>query len=89
MAYGGGVQRLGVSQQPYSSYSPQAPCVFGASNPVSDDEVYIPCLHVPPPRRPSAHAAAASLADSDDVVPIPRFSPCSALTYIDKGRYES
>jgi hypothetical protein len=36
------------------------------------DEVPTPCLHVLFPQRPSAHAAAASLAESDDEVPIPR-----------------
>jgi hypothetical protein len=62
-----------------SCCSPQAPCVSGAPNQVSDDEVPIPCLHVTSPLRPSACATAASPSDSDDEVPIPRFSHCPAL----------
>jgi hypothetical protein len=58
-------------------YSPQVPCMFGVSNPVHDDQVPIPCLRVPFPRRPSARAAAALLANSDDEVCIPHVPPCS------------
>jgi hypothetical protein len=47
----------------------QVPYVLVASDPVSDDEVPIPCLHVPKPWRRPAHAVAASLAESDDEVP--------------------
>jgi hypothetical protein len=57
--------------------------VFGSPNLVSDDKVPIPCLHVPSHKRPSAHAAAASLEDSDDKVPIPHFPPRSALVLCD------
>jgi hypothetical protein len=44
-----------------------------------DDEDPIPRLHVPSPPQPFAHAAAPSPAPSDDEVPIPRFSYCTAL----------
>jgi hypothetical protein len=50
--------------------SHQVPCMFGALDLVSDDEVPFACLHAPTPFRHSAHAAAASLAESDDEVPI-------------------
>jgi hypothetical protein len=53
--------------------------VTGAPYQVSDDEVPISCLHVTSPPRPSAHAAAASPIDSDDELPIPRFSHHLAL----------
>jgi hypothetical protein len=56
--------------------------VFGASDLFSDDQVAIPCPHVLPPRRPSAHAAA-DFADSDDEVPIQHSSPRSALASCD------
>jgi hypothetical protein len=61
--------------------SPHVPCRSGAPDQVSDDEAPIPCLHVtpPPPPRHSARAAAVSPADSDDEVPIPRFSHHPAL----------
>jgi hypothetical protein len=36
-------------------------------------------IHVASPPRPFAHSVAASLSDSDDEVPIPRFTPLSAL----------
>jgi hypothetical protein len=36
---------------------------------VSDDEVHIPCLHVPPNMQPSDLASAALLADSNDEFP--------------------
>jgi hypothetical protein len=49
--------------------------MFGASDLVSDDKVLISCLPVPPAQRPSAHAADASLADSDDEFFIPRLPP--------------
>jgi hypothetical protein len=44
----------------------------------------LPCeialtLDPPPPKRPSAHAAAASPADSDDELPRPRFTYHHAL----------
>jgi hypothetical protein len=52
----------------------------GASDLVSDDEVRIACVLAPYPRRLSAHAAAASLADRDYKVPIP---PHSALVLCD------
>jgi hypothetical protein len=57
-----------------SCRSPQLPCVSNASDQVNDDEVPILCLHVTSPPRPSACAAAASPADSDDKSPIPQFS---------------
>jgi hypothetical protein len=53
-----------LSQSLPSGHSPPVPCVFGISDLVSNDEVPIPCLHVPSPQRPSARAAATSLADS-------------------------
>jgi hypothetical protein len=73
-----------VSPQPLprsrlSCFSPQVPCVSGAPDHVSDDEVPIPCLHVTLPPRPAARAAATSPANSDDEVPIPRFSHRPAL----------
>jgi hypothetical protein len=64
---------------PLSCSGSQAPCVFDATDLVSDNKVPIPCLHVLPPREPSAHASAASLASSDDEVLILRFSPRSAV----------
>jgi hypothetical protein len=54
----------------------------GASNApdqVSDDEAPIPCLHVTSPPHSSALAAPASPADSDDDIPILRFSHRPAL----------
>jgi hypothetical protein len=60
------------------SLSSCQPCVFGASDLVSDDEV--PCLHVPSTRQPTARAATTSLADSDDELSI---SPRSALVLCD------
>jgi hypothetical protein len=57
--------------------------VFCSSDLVSDDEVPIPCLHFPPPRQPSAHGAAPSLADSDDELPIMRNPPLSDLVSFD------
>jgi hypothetical protein len=42
-----------------------------------DDEVPIPCLLVPSPQRPSAHAMAAWLAGGDDEVSILRITPSS------------
>jgi hypothetical protein len=56
--------------------------VSGDSDPVND-EVSIPCLHVPSPRQPSARAAAASVAESDDEVPMSRIPPRSALASCD------
>jgi hypothetical protein len=47
-------------------------CVLEVGN---DDEAHIHCLHVPPPIRPSAHAAVTSLANGDCEVPIPRDTP--------------
>jgi hypothetical protein len=56
----------------------------GASDLVSNAEVSIPCLHVPLlPTGPAAHAAAALVADSDDGVPILRFTHCPALVLCD------
>jgi hypothetical protein len=55
------------------------PCILGAPDQVSDDEVPIPHLHATPPSPPSARAAATLLADSDDEVPLLRFSPRTAL----------
>jgi hypothetical protein len=66
-----------------SCCSPTMPCLSGASDPVSDDEDPIPCLHVPSPRQPPAHATAASLAKSDDDIPIPRIPPRNALVLCD------
>jgi hypothetical protein len=62
-----------------SCWSPQVPCVSGAPDQVSDDKIPIPCLQVSPPPRPSAHTTAASPADSDDELPIPRLSHRPAL----------
>jgi hypothetical protein len=53
---------------PLSCCSPQVPSEFGAADPVSDDEVPIPCLRGPPSRRPSADAAATLFEDGDDEV---------------------
>jgi hypothetical protein len=64
---------------PLSCCSPHVPNVFDALDLVSGDEVPIPCPHVPPPQRPSADAAAASLADSDDYVHVPCNPARSAL----------
>jgi hypothetical protein len=50
------------------------PCLSGAPDQVSDDEVPIPRLHVTATPRPSAYAAAISPADSDDDAPIPLLS---------------
>jgi hypothetical protein len=66
-----------LSQSLSSCYSPLVPCMFDALDPVNDDEVPIPCLHVPSPKQPSAHAAAASLEDSDDKLPISLIPPRS------------
>jgi hypothetical protein len=65
-----------------SCWRAQVPSVF-ASDLVSDDEVPIPFLHVPSPSQPSAHAAAASLADRDYEVHIPRIPPRCALVSCD------
>jgi hypothetical protein len=66
-----------VSPMPRSmsrvSCSPQVPCVPGAPDQVTNDEVPIPCMSPPPPR-PCARAAATLLVDSDDKVPILCFS---------------
>jgi hypothetical protein len=51
----------------------------GAPDRASHDEVPIPLLHVTPPPRPSALAAAPSLIKSDDEAPILPFSHCTAL----------
>jgi hypothetical protein len=67
-----------------SCRSSQVPCVFSASDQVSDEEVPIPHLYVPPPQPPSAHAAAALLADCDKV-PILHIPPCSALVSCDSN----
>jgi hypothetical protein len=37
------------------------------------NQITIPCLHVPSPTRPCAHATSNSSADSNDKVPIPHF----------------
>jgi hypothetical protein len=68
---------------PLSCFSPKVPNLFDASDLVSDVEVPIPCLHVSPTRRPSAHAAAASLANSDDKVHNLRIPPRPALVPCD------
>jgi hypothetical protein len=73
-----------LSQYPLHCCSPHVPCLFGASELVGDYQA--PRLHVPLPRQLSAHAAATSLADIDDEVPIPRLSHHYALSFIDKGR---
>jgi hypothetical protein len=59
--------------------SPQVSCVSGAPDPISDDVDPISRLHVTSPHELSAHAAAPSPAESDDEVPIPRFSHRTAL----------
>jgi hypothetical protein len=69
--------------RPLSCDSYQALSVFAASDAVSDDEVPIPCLYVSPPWRPSAHVAAASLADSDNEDHIPQMPPRSGLVTCD------
>jgi hypothetical protein len=48
--------------------------VSGTPDHISNDEVPVPRLHVTSPLQPSAHASAPSTADSEDEVPIPRFS---------------
>jgi hypothetical protein len=70
------IPRLLYPSRP-SCCSHQVPCVFGALDPVSNDEVPIPCLHVQPLWQPPAHAATALLAVSDDEVPILYIPPCS------------
>jgi hypothetical protein len=60
--------------------TPQVLGVPGAPDRVSDDEGPIPCLHVTSSPRPSAHAA--SPADSDDEVSIPRFSHHPSLVSV-------
>jgi hypothetical protein len=59
--------------------SPQVSGVSGAPDQVSDDEVPIPHLPVTAPPQPSARAAATSLAEHDDEVPVPRCSCRIAL----------
>jgi hypothetical protein len=54
--------------------------VSGASGLFRDGEVPMPCLHTSCHWRPAAHAAAASLADSDNEVPIPHFLPRVGVT---------
>jgi hypothetical protein len=49
--------------------------MIGASDLVSDVEVPILCLHGPSLWKPSAHAVAASFADSGYEIPIPRIPP--------------
>jgi hypothetical protein len=49
----------------------------------SDDDVPIPCTHVPSPQQPSTVAAPALLADSDDEDPILRNLPLSAVAVCD------
>jgi hypothetical protein len=50
----------------------RCPCNGPVSVLVRDDDVPIPCLLVPSHPRPSAHAAAVMLADSNDEVPLPQ-----------------
>jgi hypothetical protein len=59
---------------------PRVPYVFVAPALVRDG---VPCLHVPHPTQPSAPAAAASIADDDDRVPTPCFTPRPALALYD------
>jgi hypothetical protein len=61
-----------------SCCSPQVPCTAGASDQFSDVEVPH-CLHVPPPPRPFAHAAAASPANSSDALLCPHLTIHPAL----------
>jgi hypothetical protein len=49
------------------------PCVSNAFDLIGDVEVLIPHLHAPSPQQPSA--AAASLADRDEEVPLLVFHP--------------
>jgi hypothetical protein len=59
--------------------SPQVSSVSGTPDQISDGEVPIPLLRATSPPQPSARAAAPLPADSDDEVPIPRFSHRTAL----------
>jgi hypothetical protein len=61
---------------PRSCYSPQVSCT---PDQVSDDEFLILHLHVIYHLRPSGRAAATLPANSDDEVPLPRLSHCTAL----------
>jgi hypothetical protein len=47
--------------------------------PIPDDDFPIHCLRVPSLLQASAHAAAASLEDGDDAVPIPYIPPRSGF----------
>jgi hypothetical protein len=51
---------------------------------VRDDEVPIPCLHIPSPA--AFCSCCGCLASDSDKVLILRIPPRSALMYIDKGR---
>jgi hypothetical protein len=60
-----------------SCFSPQVPCVPGASDLVSDEDVPIPCLDVLSPRQFSDHAASVAASADEDLVL--RFPPCLIL----------
>jgi hypothetical protein len=62
-----------------SCCSPQESYVPGNPSQISDDQVPIPRLHVTSSPQLSAHDAATSPANSDDEVPIQRFSHYTAL----------
>jgi hypothetical protein len=68
-----------IPTQTSPAQSPQVSCVSGTPDHISNDEIPIPRLHVTAPPQTSAHAAASSPADSNDVVPILRFSHRTAL----------
>jgi hypothetical protein len=63
-----------------SCCSPQVSCMSGAPDQVSDDVrfLFLVCMSLALPQ-PAAHAAAPSPANSDEEVPIPRFSHRTAL----------
>jgi hypothetical protein len=67
------VRLVDVAPYPLSS------CVSNAPDQVSDDEAPISCLHVTSPPHSSARAAPASPDNSDDDIPILRFSHRPAL----------
>jgi hypothetical protein len=72
-----------LSQYPLSCCSPQVSCLFGTLDLVSGRGPHSLTACPVPTGTFSAHAAAASLADSADEIPIPRFPPCSALVLCD------
>jgi hypothetical protein len=80
-------QSPGVLHQPHlPCCSPTVPCVSGASDLVSDDEVLFPTCPAPS-HRPSA--AAALLADSDDEGHIPRFPTCLRVIVITRFLFQA